>query len=261
MSNRSTNLHVIWVVLALFSMLATHDWWFRHTERARSKVCVTLFVYCTPGIWLTEILLTIADSMAREGFGPYVSKRNVRHSIRSLYGIRLFSRFTSISDSPPCPLHSDSTYFFNTGDIVCAQAHVRTTPDGYSDQAWNPSFYRDLDLSPEKQDTVIRLAVVIEGIHWPCLGLLKSLVFAPSFYQHEQFSPSPSPAKGSNDAESLLAVFWFIWLHLSSVNEVSLLPRQGPASCMMLNTTDVVSRRHIICPLDDTWYVWYIHTS
>jgi hypothetical protein len=58
-----------------------------------------------------------------------------------------------VPNEPAFPLRS--------GQIVCCQADVRTTLEGYSARAGDPSFWRDPSLSSDKWDTPVRPAVVL----------------------------------------------------------------------------------------------------
>lgn len=69
----------------------------------------------------------------------------------------------SSADGPaPCPIPNDPSFSVCPGQIICCQADVRTTLEGYSARAGDPSFWRDPSLSPEKWNTAIRPAVVLD---------------------------------------------------------------------------------------------------
>ncbi|KAG1857268.1 kinase-like domain-containing protein [Suillus tomentosus] len=68
----------------------------------------------------------------------------------------------ALSDSPSLPRICVDTIPLCPGQIVCCQIDVRTTIEGYSARAGDPLFWRDPSLSPEKWDTAVRPAVVLQ---------------------------------------------------------------------------------------------------
>jgi len=101
-----------------------------------------------------------------------------------------------------CPVPNDPIFPLRSGQIVCCQADVRTTLEGYSARAGDPSFWRDSSLSPERWNTVVRPAVVLNveidkrtmlwSVHVACIGRGALSSTSPNVVPI-----SPLPAKGS----------------------------------------------------------------
>jgi len=68
-----------------------------------------------------------------------------------------------VGDRSPCPVPNDPSFALRSGQIVCCQIDTRTTLEGYSARAGDPSFWRDPSLSPDKWNTAIRPAVVLQA--------------------------------------------------------------------------------------------------
>ncbi|KIM84488.1 hypothetical protein PILCRDRAFT_384823 [Piloderma croceum F 1598] len=68
----------------------------------------------------------------------------------------------SFDDRSPCPVPNDPTFALRPGQIICCQINARTTLEGYSARAGDPSFWRDPSLSPDTWNTVIRPAIVLQ---------------------------------------------------------------------------------------------------
>jgi hypothetical protein len=73
-----------------------------------------------------------------------------------------FMRPFFVDDRSPCPVPNDPNFALRPGQIVCCQIDTRTTLEGYNARAGDPSFWRDSSLSPDKWNTAIHPAVVLQ---------------------------------------------------------------------------------------------------
>lgn len=113
-----------------------------------------------------------------------------------------------IGNPSPRPVPNDPTFVLRPGEIVCCQTNVRTTLEGYSARAGDASFWRDPSLSPEKWNTAVRPAVVLDVginkrtklwfVHVACIGrgVLSStdgnVVPISPLSSQDSVTPSPS---------------------------------------------------------------------
>jgi len=117
-------------------------------------------------------------------------------------------------DASPCPVPNESSLPLHPGQIVCCQVDVRTTLEGYSARAGDPSFWRDPSLSPDKWNTAVRPAVILRverdnrtmlwTVHVVCIGRgalsLADANAVPISSSHTECSVATSPAWPLSDS-------------------------------------------------------------